>query len=341
MRCRTLWFHQHILGIWLCVWVLLTGCNTNSAPPQVVPTCNAPANQDDPYDSHSLTSVSSIYAEYRDGYYSGDSRYRDSIKQKAFMLLGKYTERWSDFEDFSADGLQVIRVTVTYIHPSLIHHIVLNNTISNNLYIEVSEFERELGMVMNRLGGYNELLFWITITATTYNRPTSSEAYLTITLPIWDMDLVNSSGAHISPLHVDPVLGDQVMVVREPVFGFVSFPMSVANSGSCLSVMDSLTTTMGLEISNIKVGEKLFSETYWSVPYRSSVFGDLNLPVLSVNPPAHSYEANYDWGRVGRLQMPPAPNGLSDPSADPASWKRYWEDMGRYLWYQLLPENEP
>gem|GEM_PF-6265720 len=337
---RTLPFLRHNLCAWLCACVLLAGCVSNPVSPVVAPTCISPTYPANVYSTHSNDAAVGIYAEYYQHLWDADPYHRDYARQKAFVQLGRLAEHWSYYVDIPVKNTQPIRITITYLDPVLLHHIVLNNAFSNGLTIDVPDFESQLQEVMTRPSGSDELLFGVTISA--YNQQASNGGLLTVRLPIREMKLMNSTGSQVYPFHVDPVLTEYIPITRTPVFGLVGYPIDVLYQGDgCIWNIDPLNTMLVLETPYVSVGATQIPTQFWSIPYRSSIFNDLELPVLSVNPPAYVYENNYDWGRVSRLSMPPIPNWQPDTGFDNTDWKRYWEDMGRYLWYQLLPENEP
>jgi hypothetical protein len=246
--------------------------------------------------------------------------------------LGENTGHWSDYVDIAIDDAHMVRIVVTYIDPVLVQYIVLNHELLSSNYVDLNNFNSKLQGVMNELGQRNEMLFMVTITSPFYNAQAYNSNVLTVKLPILQMALVSASGMKVVPTHVDPILNENIDITHGPVSGLVGYPLTVINQSLCTWVMDTWSNNLILDLPSVTLGSTAFGSQFWDIPYRALVIQD-----TSQSTP--TYDPNFDWNRLSRLNVPPTPNWKPSIQFDDTNWKIYWEDMGRYLWDVVISES--
>ncbi len=288
--------------------------------PQILPTCVSPSLN--PYLSHPPPNqVTDIYTNYKNG-----SINYESARQDAFSQLGKNVAQWSSYEDIVLDDQRMVRISVTYLDPMLVQYILLNHALAppNNL-MDQNWFISQIQMAMDRLAKRNEIVFIVAITSPIY------ENALYVTMPIEDLKLVNASGVSIPRTHNDPILGKKINITQGPVYGYVGYPVSVSLQNNCTGVMDQWTTSLTLELESLILADNPFYALSWNIDYEPLV-------VLLENPrPVPTIDLAYDVTRFSKSNTPPTPNWTAVQMND-TDLKTYWEEMGRYIWNEVIME---
>ncbi|MGA7194974.1 MAG: hypothetical protein WBW94_15210 [Anaerolineales bacterium] len=318
-------------AIFICLFLVACApavAATDTPPP---PTCVSPATGAiNPYISSSDSYASFIYQQYKNKVIN-----LDLAKQEAFSQLANQTKRWSDYRDLGLNETQMARITITYVSPELIEYIVLNDILFDKDNPE--NLDDELKNQLNDLGSRNELLFFITITGPKYNDQAYNDDLLTISIPFKQMRLINGSDLMVVPTHDDHVLNEPIQITQGPISGIIGYPISVAQGGSCVWIMDpKWNTTITLDVSSITLNQTQIDTQSWSIPYASLVGQS-----VQNNPPAFVATPGFDVSRVSPLTAPPTPIWDSGAGAQDASWQTYWEDMGRYIWSRIMLDDNP
>lgn len=286
------------------------------------PTCVSPSLN--PYRSHPLPNqVSNIFSNYKNGLIT-----YDIARQEAFSQLGKNIKQWSDYEDVLIDDQHTIRISITYLDPMLVQYTVLNYAlVPPNNFMDTNWFIAQEQAAMDRLANRHEILFMITVTSPSY------PSVVKVNLPINELRLKNASEMKVQLTHHDPMLGEPIDITREPLYGVVGYPVSVALQ-DCTGIIDQWTNelTLGFELST-QQAESPYASLSWNIPFQSLV----SITPQANNHPAPTMDSSYDINRFNIATAPPTPN-WSNPQASDIDSIVYWEEMGRYIWSKVLME---
>jgi hypothetical protein len=244
-----------------------------------------------------------------------------SARYAAFQQLVKETKRWTDVEVIKTENTRETRLTLTFIGPELLQAVVLNETLKDHFL--TSGFQSQLQTVLESVAERNELLFLLTIT--TLNNNTYSAKH-TIQLPIDDMSLRNAENLTIIRSHDDQNLEQLIDISAGPVFGYISYPLSIISASQCSWVLDpKFNKKIVIVISNFNVdGVNTNSPLSWSIPYAPLLY--MNLPS---NLPDFNMPPGFDANLMTPLSMPP----------DDVNQVTYWQDFARFIWGQVTLEN--
>jgi len=320
-----------LAGFCLLVSFTLTGCVQEPVTPSILPTCISSVYEANPYMSH----VRSGAVEIHDNYMNNRIDWYGA-RQVAFSRLKENTEHWSDAVDVALSDSQMVRITITYVDPVLVHYIVLNQELSNNIPA-LNNFDAELQFVMNKLAERHELIFVVTISAPLY-QPQVYTNVARVDLPIDQLALITASDLKIYPTHEDHILDENLEIAHGPVSGIVGYPISVLTQDNCTWLMDPWNTTLTLDIPWVTLDGTSVGSQFWSIPFRPLVAQDDGLVNLELMEPTPTYDLNFDWNRASRASEPPTPNWHPNAVSDTTDWKMYWEDMGRHMWYLFITE---
>ena len=328
MVFRSSIFHEFLICSCIGVVIFTSACGDPAAggtQVQAQPTCVSSTPGANPYLSHGLsTNAINIYL---------DSFINPTIaRQNALSRLGENTGHWSNYVDIAIDDAHMVRIVVTYIDPVLVQYIVLNHELASSSYVDLNNFNSKLQRVMNELGQRNEMLFIVTVTSPFYNAQAYNSNVLNVKLPITQMALVNAAGTKVIPTHWDPILNENIDITHGPASGIVGYPLSVINQSQCIWVMDTWSNKLTLDLPSVTLGSTAFGSQFWDIPYRALVTQEDTQPTPTFDP-------NYDWSRVSRLNEPPTPTWNPSLQNSGTNWNVYWEDMGRYLWDVIIAEN--
>ncbi len=286
-------------------------------------TCISPSLN--PYRSHPLPNqVSNIFTNYKNGLIS-----YEVARQEAFSQMGKNIAQWSDYEDVPVDDQRMLRMTVTYLDPMLVQYIVLNYAlVPPNNFMDQNWFNTQIQAAMDKLANRNEILFMITVTSPEYANA------LPINIPIDGLRLTNASEMKVRLTHHDPMLGEEIDITQEPLHGIVGYPVSVSLPENCIGILDQWTDEFTLSFELPPQSESLFASFSWNITYQSPVVVSLQ----ETNHPVPTMDSSYDINRFNKSTAPPTPNWSNTQASDIES-KTYWEDMGRYIWNEVIVES--
>lgn len=235
----------------------------------------------------------------------------------AFQQLIKETNRWSDTETITLADSSKIRLTVTFISPSLIQAVFLNHVLKERFI--ASGFQDQLQNVLNLIAERDELLFLFTVTTTNGNNFTPVKH--TVKIPIDRMTLNNSENLKAVPNHDDHNLEQPIDTTSEPVFGYLAYPLAMYSGNQCKWILDpKYNTNIVITVPTIEVDGEGNGQYSWTIPY-VSLFGSAMPPEA----PNFYLPPDFDINLMTPLALPP--NELSNPN--------YLQDFGRYIWNQI------
>ncbi|NOT06280.1 MAG: hypothetical protein HOP27_16935 [Anaerolineales bacterium] len=244
----------------------------------------------------------------------------------AFQYLKDQVKRWSDTEAIKLKDLNEIQITVTFISPELIQAVYLNQIFMDGIL--ASDFDAQLQTALNSIAAREEILFLVTVTATT-NNSIDTVSHV-IDIPIKEMLLNNAGNLESIPGHDDHNLDQPINSSLEPVFGYVAYPLGVLQSDGCNWVLDpKYNTNIVITVSDIKL-DNISSHPYtWTIPYKPLIETN-NYPDQSIFIPVTG-----DVNLISPLAMPPNPK-MNQIGTDPDA---YWQDFARYVWNQITLGN--
>lgn len=290
---------------------------TETPPPT---PCTSPSLN--PYHLHPPPNqVSNIFSNYKSG-----SIY-EIARQEAFVQLGENIKQWSDYKDVRVDDQHAIRISITYLDPILIQYVLLNYSLTHpNYNMTQQQFESQITNAMKELENLNEVLFMVTVTSPGYTDA------LPVKIPIRNLRLTNASGIKMSHTHHAPMLDQQVDITRETLHGIVGYPVSVLlQNGNCIGIMDQWTNDLALNFEPPLETNSPYANISWNISLKS---------LVSILPQNTSFSTPtmasiYDTTRFAIATVPPTPNWNNTQVCDKDS-KFYWEEMGRYIWSEVL-----
>ena len=250
-------------------------------------------------------------------------------RYEAFQYLTKQTKRWSTIETVKLDDLNEMQITVTFIHPELLQAIFLNEVLKDRFL--TSGFEDQLKIVLDSIAAREELLFLVTVTATSNNNPTSIPRMIEI--PIKQMVLKNAGNLETTPVHDDHNLEQPINSSLGAVFGFIAYPLGLLDSNGCVWTLDpKYNTNIVITLPDIKIDNVSSSKYTWTIPYKSLI--DPSPPVT----PQFAAPTEFALDRVWPSSKPPYPLPSFILSAGTDS-NAYWEEFAKFIWSQVTLGN--
>lgn len=316
-----------IVGWSLVLWLVagVTACGeAPSAAAKPIP-CTPQAGNANVYRStpHPWSSIIYQYSglpmiPVTGGQPQGQAYQATSARYAALQFLVAEIIRWSDVRTIRLDNFSETHIIITFIHPELVQAIYLNEILENTSI--VSEIEKQLADVMNRVSVREELLFMVTII--TNNRDSLNTTRHTLDIPISRMNLMNAEDLSVAPLHDDHNLEQLIDTSQEAAFGFLGYPIGVqANDGTCHWVLDPTFNTNIVIVADIlTVDGNSIGEQTWTIRYQSLI--DIG---VNINSPDFSVPPNFDFGLLSPLYSPPS--NLNDVN--------FWRDFSRFAWGQI------
>ncbi len=318
-------FNKFWVRCFLCLCVFLVACEQlqmSSAPsPSGLATCVPPDEVVNPYTLQSQTAVQGLYQDYRNNFnnLSVDQR-------KAFSLLAASAQQSSDYRDFTINGTQTVRITITYLDPLLIQYILLNDALVNKYGEDANVFNADLGRAMTNIASRQELLFVITITASSYDPQAYGSSLLTVYLPVAQLTLFNTGTISVPPTHYDHNLDETIIISRGPAYGVVGYPISIISQNNCAQIMDQWTTSLTLDVSSVIVSGVDFKSQFWRILYTPFTQNN-DEPLVNQIIPTPLTDPNL----IRQVNQPPQPFSTPDSYTTAANWNIYWESMSRHL----------
>lgn len=246
-----------------------------------------------------------------------------SVQTQVFFLLINGVKRWSSYNDIAVDDQHVVRITLTYLSPELLHLIILNNQLAFHPGASMEQFQKNLSGEMEPIADRNELIFLITITSSISEQSLLEEKMTTLAIPVNKIMLINAANQQIPISHSDPPLNQEIIISRGHLSGYIAYPIWVEAGENCVNVMDShWNTTMTVSATGVKVaGIEYMHQLIWSVKYIPLVDMEISANVQS---PPTVFPTD-----IAPSKQPPMPaqNVLVTQEDD-----EYWAKMARYIW---------
>jgi hypothetical protein len=243
-------------------------------------------------------------------------------KYDAIQLLSTQTERWSDSIDILLES-KLVRLTITYLSPELIHSIILNHYLFRNIgNFANADFKAHLINQMDGIAKRNEHIFFFTLTASQYETYTSDSAPVIVELPFQSMVLTNSSGIQVTPQHKDHQLESRIDITHGPEHGYFSYPIAVQINDHCESLLDkSYNAHFTLNITYIGINGTNYDVSPWVLDYA---------PLLDL---AQNPNIKENMLQIGRTPEHFRPNENPPFSIMPVD-AEYWETLARFIWHE-------
>ena len=250
-------------------------------------------------------------------------------RYEAFQYLTKQTKRWSTIETVKLDDLNEMQIAVTFIHPELLQAVFLNEVLKDRFL--TSDFEGQLKNVLDIIASREELLFLVTVTATSNNNPTSIPRMIEI--PIKQMVLKNAGNLETTPVHDDHNLEQPINSSLDAVFGYIAYPLGLLDSNGCIWTLDpKYDTNIVITLSDIKIDNASSRKYTWTIPYKSLI--DSSPPVT----PQYAAPTEFALDRAMPSVKPPFPMPSFILSAGTDS-NVYWEEFAKFVWSQITLGN--
>lgn len=252
-----------------------------------------------------------------------DLQFYQSMQHEAIKLLATQTERWSDSIDIAL-GTKYVRMTVTYLSPELVQTVILNHYLfrSNSAYNN-GTFNAQVLAAMETIANRNEHLFFVTLTASTYEQATSYGEQIIVQLPLESLVLTNSSGIQVIPQHNDHNLEQRLDLTFVPAHGYFSFPMAIDVNGNCEFLLDkAYTTHLVLSIPYIEINGIRYETRPWMFDYAPP----LGI-ALDPNPLENRLQVERDLNHF--CPCNDLPVSITPMNAE------YWENLGRFIWHEM------
>lgn len=326
---------------WLIV-IILVGCvlptpKLDATPTPIPPTplpakCKPPigfyqkANNEISAMNHRANSIAEdIYLNSLTARNSNDQTWLARERSRASQLLAYETLRWSRVQDLSKDGKK-LRIIVTFISPELIHTVMLNYVISNNLQLTNNNFRDYTKSILQHMDERGEYIFLLTLQV-----ELPDNTGMEIEFRPKKIFLKNSEGILAFASKVDDFFMPKFdMASSNQRVGFINFPQAVLNESECKLILDGLNEKkIGIGFERVEIdGEK--SDLFFEIPF-SSLLGVEVIPTPNPNytlqsgehVPAYKVPSIQDVGLVGPVAA------LTNENL------KYWQDVGHFVWANL------
>lgn len=242
---------------------------------------------------------------------------------EAISLLATQTKRWSDSIDIPLEN-KFIRITITYISPKLAQTIILNHYLFRKIRNTVSNsFETEVTTKMEDIAKRDEHIFFVTLTASSYEQTLPYNSPVTVKLPIQSLIMTNSANLQVKPQHDDHNLEERIELTSGPAYGYISYPMAATINGNCEFILDkTYNNHIVLSIPNIEINDTPYETRPWTFNY---------IPLLNIAPNPNLGENKVQVERnINHFRPLDNPPLSINPEND-----EYWEQLARFIWYEV------
>lgn len=193
----------------------------------------------------------------------GDANAYNTIRQQGFNELVNHVYSLSDSVDIQS-GDKTFRITITYISPELIHIIIVNHYLYKRYTTFSGKLNEQVTNHISRIVGRDEHIFFMTIMASLDENNTANN----ITLPLKQLELINTHNAKTTPEHDDHILENPINLRNSSEYGFFYYPMAVIRNGTCQAVLDkNYDTRFVLSIPNIVINDTDTGPQSWRYEY--------------------------------------------------------------------------
>jgi hypothetical protein len=245
----------------------------------------------------------------------------------AFQYLVDQTKRWSDSETIKLDDTNEAQITLTFLSPDLIQAaFLLSQILKDNFF--TSDLQTQIQTVLNSIGDRDELLFLVTITATSSGVPNSSQHIIHI--PMDSMILTNTEDLPVSHLHEDHILDQPINTSANPVSGYFAFPLAMLTESGCKWILDpKYSTSIVITVPEITLDKVTTGPYTWTIPY-ASLTQQIS-PEIKLNfSPSEGFNAIL----LNPIQKPPAPM-TSQMLQNGVNPNGYWEEFAKFVWNRI------
>lgn len=336
-----------VLFAWVVV-LLLVGCELpgpelistpTSIPPTPLPAkCKPPigfyqkTNNEMSVMPHRANSIAeAIYVNALTARNLNDEASLARERSKALQLLAYETLRWSRVQDIPKNGKK-LRLILTFISPELIHAVMLNYVISNNLSLPNNNFRDYAQGILQRMDGRGEYAFLLSLQA-----ELPENTGMEIEFRPKKIFLKNSEGIQTFASKVEDFFMIKFdMASSSQRVGFINFPQAVLYENECRLILDGMNEkkiSVGFERVEID-GDK--SDLFFEIPF-SSLLGVEIIPTPNPNytlqsgehVPVYTVPSIQDIGLVGPVAA------LTNENL------KYWQEVGRFVWANLATAYVP
>ena len=322
---------------WRILFCLLGILATACEPISPVSQSSSESCQPSTDNSNIYKEASEQYPEgsiFLEAFRTGQPFFDTEIRKRALYTLKDEVRRWSSFQDILVNDDQVVRITLTFMHPELVELIYLNHVLSQTSVISKEQFASELKSKLEKLAEHDELYFLVTVTDSDYRPLVTEKDIVILSISVQSITLMNSENNNIVPSRYDPPLGQDIKISQRHLSGYVIFPMYLKDKDDeCVLMLNPpKNTTVTLGAPDIKLstnsGNVSNHQLIWFIRYHSLL--DIN----TTPTPAIIHDPNIT---PECCHSPPAPDANKLPT-DEDYWNDYWVEMARYIWgYEVNP----
>ncbi|MFZ5819159.1 MAG: hypothetical protein ACOYYJ_04585 [Chloroflexota bacterium] len=309
----------YMLGILLVACEPLAVANAGS--------CSKADAEDNVYIEKISSDIEGSYLSLfsQDGAYNSDALPNAALR--AFEMLVSQVKRWSSSVDIPTNDQHVIRITVTYLSPELLYTILLNTQLEYQPGVPLDQFKKTTKDRMDALAKRSELIFLVTISSSISEKSLSEDKMLILNFPAKDIMLINSADERINVSHFDPPLGQEIIISRAHLSGYIAYPMGLKEGENCVNCIDTSWNTMiTLSANGLKTNKFEYPhQLNWIIKYHPLIEPQAN---VGLPQPSFTLAEN-----IALILTPPRPAwNVAAEEADPI----YWEEMARYIWGYVI-----
>lgn len=277
--------------------------------------------------NHRANSIAGdIYLSSLNARASNDEAWLARERSKALQLLAYETLRWSRVKDAPKDEKK-LRMILTFVSPELIHAVMLNYVISNNVSVANNNFGSYVQTILQYMDSREEYVFLLTMQA-----ELPENIGMEIEFRPKKIFLKNSEGMMAVSSRMDDVFNQKFdMASSKQRVGFLNFPQAVIYENECRLALDMMNDKkISLNMENVEIdGEK--SALLFEIPFASL----LGVEIIPTPNPAHALPS------IDHVPAYIAPSiqdiGLAGPVAALTNENLpYWQNVGRFVWANLV-----
>jgi hypothetical protein len=244
---------------------------------------------------------------------------------QAFEMLVSQVRRWSSAVDVPDDNQRVIRITITYLSPELLYTILLNTQLEYQPGVPLDQFKKIVKERMEVIAKRSELIFLVTITYSNPEKGLPGDKMLILNFPAKEIVLLNSANKGINVSHFDPPLGQEIIISRSHLSGYIAYPMGLKEGENCVNCIDaSWNNVITLSTDGLTTSHSAYNhQLNWLIRYHPLIETQANVGS------SISYVFSLSAGEIAPAHAPPPPvwNVPAEEAGD-----EYWVEMARYIW---------
>jgi len=324
-------FNQHVSNqyckvlVLSAVFFLIVGCSPEaSAKTRFLPPCESVNAQ--LYTGNFYPELQSKDAiDVSDAIYALAYQNLPLAKSKALKFLSYETKRWSDIQDIPETSQPNMRVIVTFISPSLVRAIVLNDLLANYNTAQVANLETATMESLTVLDKKEEFAFSFLIQAKEQTPPAN------FSIPLADIQLHTTAGSQVKSTHNDDYLNLPIASSAHRYSGLFFYPTQVMKNGVCSPLFKPGTeTSLMLKIDTAQIGAPENVLLHWQI-YLPLLVGLNRSLTDNVNTVQSADDATFE-----------IPLNEKDVRIrDPIEYANNWRDVGRFIWWKMVLDGLP